>query len=156
VTAATQSCSRACPTRTDRHPANAKRSILRRVPRGLAGLILTGALAALPLSLGVVSSATAYTHSWSCSREAFNHCTDASGKTYNPWHVIETSTPTFANWCVKGTSEGGTVYEFACVSNAFGVMGIRCTAPEVQAYSYGGGYSGKVEQTDHASTEGGC
>jgi hypothetical protein len=105
-----------------------------------------------------VPAAHAYTHRWDCYRAAGNHCTDFTGTYYNPWHYMSMGTAGYGvhTWCVSGEDRGGGIWNFACAYSGTGVSGSRCDAPDVQAYSYGLGYSGTAFQSDLADTTGGC
>ncbi len=94
----------------------------------------------LAVGLGSAGTASAYTHSWSCTRHSGNHCTDTSGQAYNPWHYLSgqaTDVYGASQWCVKGTTSGGTTYEFACFLSAPYAYGTRCISAQTQAYTYG-------------------
>lgn len=125
--------------------------------RGKMFATTTSVIAATTALATTPASAPAYQHSWSCSRNAGNHCTDYVGSPYNPWHALVLNSPTtVANYCVKGTDSGGGIWGFACVNNTQSVQGMRCNAPYVQAYSYGNGYGGSAQLDDLADTSGGC
>lgn len=90
--------------------------------------------------LAIGANALGYTHSWSCTRHSGNHCTDFSGQYYNPWHYMSgnaTDVYGASQWCVKGTTSGGTTYEFACFLSAPYAFGTRCISASTQAYTYG-------------------
>jgi hypothetical protein len=103
------------------------------------------------------TSASAYTHTWDCSRTAGNHCTDVSGQYFNPWHYEEVDIP-YVNgwWCASSLDHGGGSHAFACLDSAFGTQGTRCDLGDVQAYTFGQKYEGSVHQYGHADTNGGC
>lgn len=119
--------------------------------------LLAGALAFTAGSapgLIAATSASAYTHEWSCFKGAYEKCYDSAGKTYNPWHDMSFDGEGVGGYCVKGETSGGGVIQFDCESGHNFAAGVVCTSTETHAYGYSD--LGGQNEAGFANTEGGC
>jgi len=131
------------------------------VTRGNKRVVAAAAGAVCAITLVFASTAAAYTHSWSCSRNSGNTCSDSAGQTYNPWIQVYVQMNPFRDvheLCAKGVTAAGnqrspasgdTSCDFGVTLHSVCFIG---SSPDSLAYTYWDGPGGPYSFDSWAAT----